>query len=451
MAGLRRRRGRRPRLGAGPLPRGHGACRCSSPPSSPSGSRSPSGRTASSRGGAARTSSGTPASPTCPRSTSSATSTPGSRRSSAAVAPAPTTRSSPARSWRSLGGLVPDGSFLDQTRWYFALWALLGRAARRRRRRAHRGLPPAPRRRRGPGGAQPGAAPRRSRLLRPLRGGAGQRRPVGLEPPPAGRRRRPPRAGGDRAHVPPARAPGPAPARPCAPAAPWRWAARWRAPPAPWPSSCCPSSWPTPAPSCARMPRGGRPGPGSARRGWSRSWSDTALPPGATTLLAARGAGRRRASRACCSPWAPTGARRWPRWPSCSWRSPCVTGKSFPVQASLWLVPLVALCGVRWRDPSSGPAPRRCTSSRSGSTSPACPRPDRGLPPGWYGVFLGLRVLAVLPPRLAGLAHGRPRAAALAGPRGGRRRRARRGPRRGPRPAARAPRLTSPARQAPCG
>lgn len=73
-----------------------------------------------------------------------------------------------------------------------------------------------------------------------------------------------------------------------------------------------------------------------------------------------------------------------------------VTGKSFPVQASLWLVPLAALCGLRWRDHlvwATGEGLHFVTVwLYVGGLS----KPDRGLPAGWYAVFLLLRVVAVL-------------------------------------------------------
>jgi len=73
-----------------------------------------------------------------------------------------------------------------------------------------------------------------------------------------------------------------------------------------------------------------------------------------------------------------------------------VTGKSFPVQASLWLVPLVALCGVRWRDSLLWAGAEALHFVAVWLYVAGLSTPDRALPPGWYGVFLGLRVLAVL-------------------------------------------------------
>jgi Glycosyltransferase family 87 len=73
-----------------------------------------------------------------------------------------------------------------------------------------------------------------------------------------------------------------------------------------------------------------------------------------------------------------------------------VTGKSFPVQASLWLVPLVALCGVRSRDSLVWAGAEALHFVAVWLYVAGLSTPDRGLPAGWYGVFLTLRVLAVL-------------------------------------------------------
>lgn len=72
-----------------------------------------------------------------------------------------------------------------------------------------------------------------------------------------------------------------------------------------------------------------------------------------------------------------------------------VTGKSFPVQASLWLVPLVALCGIRWRDHLVWAAAEAMHFVAVWLYVGGLSKPDRGLPPGWYVAFLALRVLAV--------------------------------------------------------
>jgi hypothetical protein len=72
-----------------------------------------------------------------------------------------------------------------------------------------------------------------------------------------------------------------------------------------------------------------------------------------------------------------------------------VTGKSFPVQSSLWLVPLVALCGVRWRDHLVWAGAEAAHFIAVWLYVGGLSKPDRGLPPGWYLAFLVVRVLAV--------------------------------------------------------
>jgi uncharacterized membrane protein len=73
-----------------------------------------------------------------------------------------------------------------------------------------------------------------------------------------------------------------------------------------------------------------------------------------------------------------------------------VTGKSFPVQASLWLVPLVALCGLRWRDHLLWAGAEALNFVAVWLYVGGLSKPDRGMPPGWYAVFLVLRLVAVL-------------------------------------------------------
>jgi uncharacterized membrane protein len=72
-----------------------------------------------------------------------------------------------------------------------------------------------------------------------------------------------------------------------------------------------------------------------------------------------------------------------------------LTGKSFPVQSSLWLVPLVALCGVRWRDHLVWAGAEAAHFIAVWLYVGGLSKPDRGLPPGWYLAFLVLRVVAV--------------------------------------------------------
>jgi hypothetical protein len=73
-----------------------------------------------------------------------------------------------------------------------------------------------------------------------------------------------------------------------------------------------------------------------------------------------------------------------------------VTGKSFPVQASLWLLPLAALCGVRWRDHLVWVGAEALHFAMVWLYLGGLSKADRGLPPAWYSVFLVLRVAGVL-------------------------------------------------------
>lgn len=73
-----------------------------------------------------------------------------------------------------------------------------------------------------------------------------------------------------------------------------------------------------------------------------------------------------------------------------------VTGKSFPVQASLWLLPLVALCAVRWRDHLVWAGAEAMHYGMVWLYIGGMSKADRGLPGPWYAVFLTLRVAAVL-------------------------------------------------------
>jgi uncharacterized membrane protein len=72
-----------------------------------------------------------------------------------------------------------------------------------------------------------------------------------------------------------------------------------------------------------------------------------------------------------------------------------LTGKAFPVQASLWLLPLVALCGLRWRDHLLWAGAEALHFVTVWLYVGGLSRPERGLPAGWYAVFLTLRVAAV--------------------------------------------------------
>ncbi|XVX20269.1 glycosyltransferase 87 family protein [Actinomycetota bacterium] len=72
-----------------------------------------------------------------------------------------------------------------------------------------------------------------------------------------------------------------------------------------------------------------------------------------------------------------------------------ITGKSYPIQAALWLVPLIALAGLRWRDHLVWAAGEALHFVALWLHMSATVKADRGLPPAWYLVFLVLRVLAV--------------------------------------------------------
>ena len=72
-----------------------------------------------------------------------------------------------------------------------------------------------------------------------------------------------------------------------------------------------------------------------------------------------------------------------------------VTGKSVPVQSSLWLVPLVALVGLRWKDHLLWAGAEALHFIAVWLYFATSVTPDRGLPAGWYGFFLLLRVAAM--------------------------------------------------------
>ncbi len=73
-----------------------------------------------------------------------------------------------------------------------------------------------------------------------------------------------------------------------------------------------------------------------------------------------------------------------------------VTGKSFPVQSSLWLVPLVALTGLRWRTHLAWAATEALHFGGVWLYIAGQSVPERGLPTGWYAVTLLARVAGVL-------------------------------------------------------
>ena len=73
-----------------------------------------------------------------------------------------------------------------------------------------------------------------------------------------------------------------------------------------------------------------------------------------------------------------------------------VTGKSLPVQAGLWLLPLIALIGLQWRDHLIWAGVEAVYFVAVWLYIAGLSKPDRGLPSRGYSVLLGFRVLAML-------------------------------------------------------
>jgi uncharacterized membrane protein len=73
-----------------------------------------------------------------------------------------------------------------------------------------------------------------------------------------------------------------------------------------------------------------------------------------------------------------------------------LTGKSWPVQTSLWLLPLAALARPRWRDHLIWAGAEAAYFVGVWLFIAAASTPDRALPGPWYGVLLLARVAAVL-------------------------------------------------------
>lgn len=71
-----------------------------------------------------------------------------------------------------------------------------------------------------------------------------------------------------------------------------------------------------------------------------------------------------------------------------------LTGKSMPVQASLWVLPLVALVGLRWRDHLIWAGAELLYFFAVWLYLAGRSVPDRALPAGWFGAILCLRVAA---------------------------------------------------------
>ena len=73
-----------------------------------------------------------------------------------------------------------------------------------------------------------------------------------------------------------------------------------------------------------------------------------------------------------------------------------VTGKSVPVQAGLWLLPLIALIGLQWRDHLIWAAFEATYFGAVWLYIAGLSKPDRGLPKGLYALLLVLRLAALL-------------------------------------------------------
>ena len=73
-----------------------------------------------------------------------------------------------------------------------------------------------------------------------------------------------------------------------------------------------------------------------------------------------------------------------------------VTGKAVPVQAGLWLLPLIALVGLKWRDHLIWAGLEATYFVAVWLYIAGISTPDRGLPPGYYSVLTTLRVAAWL-------------------------------------------------------
>ncbi|WP_270887064.1 glycosyltransferase 87 family protein [Pedococcus sp. 5OH_020] len=118
------------------------------------------------------------------------------------------------------------------------------------------------------------------------------------------------------------------------------------------------------------------------------------LPPGATTLLATAGLVAAVGLGALFT----LGTPRRPTVAEVALVVVAVallTGKAFPVQSSLWLVPLVALAGTRWRDHLVWAGAEALHFVCVWLYVAGLSKPDRGLPAGWYAVALMLRLVAV--------------------------------------------------------
>jgi hypothetical protein len=71
-----------------------------------------------------------------------------------------------------------------------------------------------------------------------------------------------------------------------------------------------------------------------------------------------------------------------------------VTGKAMPLQAGLWLLPLIALVGLKWRDHLIWAGVEATYFVAVWLYIAGISKPDRGLPPGLYSLLTVLRVAA---------------------------------------------------------
>ena len=73
-----------------------------------------------------------------------------------------------------------------------------------------------------------------------------------------------------------------------------------------------------------------------------------------------------------------------------------LTGKALPVQAGLWLLPLIALVGLKWRDQLIWAGFEATYFMAVWLYIAGLSKPDRGLPSGIYSVLLALRLAALM-------------------------------------------------------
>lgn len=72
-----------------------------------------------------------------------------------------------------------------------------------------------------------------------------------------------------------------------------------------------------------------------------------------------------------------------------------VTGKAVPPQAALWLLPLLALVGLRWRDHLIWAGMELAYFVAVWMYIAGFDKPDRGLPAGWFAAFLVCRLAVI--------------------------------------------------------